>query len=520
MISYRTFITIAMTLPWLAACDTGRETGVAETTEPPKVETEKIEWFQGSADEAFLLAGETGKPVYLYWGAVWCPPCQEIKHTVFKSKDFIALSKLFVPVYLDGDTPRAQAVGEQFGVQGYPTMIVFSPEGEEITRIPGGIDISRYNSVLALSLNRMKPTAELVRLARTDPGRLHARDYTQLAYYSWGQDFKVLEDDASFTLFRDLADLASRHDKIASARLYMQYLAGASSENTHDLPVRIDDAAGRLTDILSSDELVLACWDTLAYWPEITEILVLDEAHRDQLEEMWQERVLAMRHHESLSVAEQLAGWLPLLKFHYDRTEAPLADDRAKVLRRDLVAASRKTTNVYARQSVVYQINYVYQQARMFDEARDLLLAELDRSAAPYYFMSSLGSLAEKQERFDEAVGWYRKAWEASEGSATRFQWGASYVRAMIRMHPDDHDVIRSTAQSLLRGMDNETGVFTGRNFRVLRSLNREIDAWQADIQDERPGFVSRIAELCSRQTPGTLAEQNCLSLVSDDTAT
>jgi thioredoxin-related protein len=55
--------------------------------------------------------------------------------------EFIERSKLFVPVYLDGDTVNAQAYAEKFGVRGYPTMIVFDPAGVELTRIPGGIDL-------------------------------------------------------------------------------------------------------------------------------------------------------------------------------------------------------------------------------------------------------------------------------------------------------------------------------------------------------------------------------------------
>ena len=100
-----------------------------------------IEWFVGNIDKAFAAAKESGKPIYLYWGAVWCPPCHAISATVFKSPEFIVRSKLFIPVYLDGDMDNAQAYGEEFGVLGYPTMIVFDSNGSELTRIQVSIDI-------------------------------------------------------------------------------------------------------------------------------------------------------------------------------------------------------------------------------------------------------------------------------------------------------------------------------------------------------------------------------------------
>ena len=56
-----------------------------------------IEWFEGSVEEAFALAQAEDRPLFLYWGAVWCPPCIEIKNTVFKSPQFIAQTELFIP---------------------------------------------------------------------------------------------------------------------------------------------------------------------------------------------------------------------------------------------------------------------------------------------------------------------------------------------------------------------------------------------------------------------------------------
>ena len=78
--------------------NSGTTRGTASTHEPSANE---VQWFSGDVGQAFLQAKKEGKPIFLYWGAVWCPPCQEIKQTVFKSRRFISLSESFIPIYLD-----------------------------------------------------------------------------------------------------------------------------------------------------------------------------------------------------------------------------------------------------------------------------------------------------------------------------------------------------------------------------------------------------------------------------------
>src|SRR3989442_14831737 len=103
-----------------------------------------IAWYEGDVDAAFAYAKAHDKPLFLYWGAAWCPPCNQVKATIFKRADFIERSRQFVPVYVDGDQPNAQKLADRFRVRGYPTMILFASEGAEITRLPGEIDPRQY----------------------------------------------------------------------------------------------------------------------------------------------------------------------------------------------------------------------------------------------------------------------------------------------------------------------------------------------------------------------------------------
>ena len=130
-------IALALAIMLGYAC---RSLAAAPATSAAVHDGDGIAWFKGDVDTAFANAKTEKKPVFLYWGAVWCPPCNQVKATLFNRQDFIERSRFFVPVYIDGDSPSAQRLGSRFKVSGYPTMILFRPDGSEITRLPGEVE--------------------------------------------------------------------------------------------------------------------------------------------------------------------------------------------------------------------------------------------------------------------------------------------------------------------------------------------------------------------------------------------
>jgi thiol-disulfide isomerase/thioredoxin len=323
-----TYLAFLIALLALSACDRPPVAEQTDTTEAAEVMPsallapeakpvkQEIEWFDGSIDQAFALAQAENKPLFLYWGAVWCPPCVEIKQTAFKSQQFIAQSKLFIPVYLDGDTERAQVYGEKFDAKVYPTMIIFNPAGEEVTRLHAGIDISAYNSVLELSLDSMRPTRALVDVALQDPNSLTDAELQQLAYYSW-YDGQALPEGTSPELFNILSITASDRNPPASARFYLQYLTLLTSALEEDKTTETADAE-KLTAILESPKLLLASWDYLIVPEAIIPAAGGDIEVIESLQNRWAAALRENRHNERLSTKNQLYGWRPYLVFHFE----------------------------------------------------------------------------------------------------------------------------------------------------------------------------------------------------------
>ena len=73
-----------------------------------------------------------------------------LKHQIAKRQT--KQSKHFVAVFVDGDRPAAQKIGARFRVSGYPTMVLFTSEGREITRLPGEADAPQVLSLLEAGL--------------------------------------------------------------------------------------------------------------------------------------------------------------------------------------------------------------------------------------------------------------------------------------------------------------------------------------------------------------------------------
>ncbi|TFW31086.1 thioredoxin family protein, partial [Duganella callida] len=113
-----------------------------------------IAWLSGSLDAALAQARAQQRPLFLYWGAVWCPPCNRVKAEIFAREEFVRGSAGVLCYHLDGDAPGAQALAARYRLRSYPTLVLYAPDGGEITRLPCELDgelfVAAFDTALAV----------------------------------------------------------------------------------------------------------------------------------------------------------------------------------------------------------------------------------------------------------------------------------------------------------------------------------------------------------------------------------
>jgi thioredoxin-related protein len=492
----------------LVACGSDQEQTAAPIQEPEAAASldpaKGIDWFEGSVDDAFAEAKESGKPIYLYWGAVWCPPCHAISATVFKSPEFLERSKLFVPVYLDGDTENAQAYGEQFGVRGYPTMIVFDSEGTELTRIPGGIDLQAYANILDLTLGEASSATELVARIAGGNSTLTADECTLLAYYAWGQDTSILADADEGAAYRDMYEACPGDLSAERSILYFNWLdeaiSAATAEDEEEVAVPLSDeqkseALQKVMALVEDDDLVKANIFTALFNGTDYTLALTDagsDARSDLVAKFYAmfDRVAA---DETVYKRERIYSLAGRINFErMDDEEAVLSEELQAQIRDMVKWADESTPSVYERQPIINALGNILDDAGMDDVAKPLLLAELDKSNQPYYFMVSLADIEQRAGNDELAIDWLKQAYDATKGPATRFQWGYYYLVGLLEMTPDNTQLIHDTTVGLIAELQNSGGLYHRPKAQLSRMENYLV-GWGED--NDHAGELAEIRE-------------------------
>src|SRR6476620_8213687 len=130
-------------------------------------------------------------------------------------------------------------------------MVLFTPQGQEVTRLPGEGEPVRYTQVLTLGMNAARPVSAVLADALAKPATLSANDWRLLAFYSWDTDHQqvIAKDKLPATLLA-LADACPAAAAESAVRLRLKALVAADAK----APPKVDAATRGAVLALLADQ--------------------------------------------------------------------------------------------------------------------------------------------------------------------------------------------------------------------------------------------------------------------------
>ncbi len=435
-----------------------------------------VNWYRGKIEAAFDMAKEKNRPLFLYWGAVWCPPCNKMKKTLFATEEFKKAVAGYIPVYLDGDDVSAQKWGEKLGVRGYPTMLIYSAQGSELMRLPIGASLSEYVSLLNSIEKRSKNIKDV--LNDILAGKGSESDWKIFSSYSWDQDSEaILKDGERVGTIKKVLDLSSTQSCLIKSKIFFYYLSLLILDKKNEISA--DERAtlrNEFLNYLRIPDVVFSNFESIVY--NCVEILdaVVEKKQISEFEETIIKSMANLRNSDKLSLEQRVSSFNPEISFatkDQKKCEKKLVD----LIITEVQSASKNSVDAYDRQDVMSSAIDLLMKVEQFELAKTLASVETKKAVAPFYFMLELAAIAEKEQKIDEAIRWKEQAWLTSTGGATRFQMGAGYITMLAKFKQDKKKILESVDQ-LFQEVEKTEDWFHGRSKRVAVKLLETLAMW------------------------------------------
>lgn len=485
-------------------------------------DTSKIKWTSLTMDQAVLKAQKEKLPLFVYWGAEWCPPCNVLKTTTFKDSSFITASHKYISVYLDGDTNEAQSWGDKLKVRGYPTLMVLTPELKEVVRLNAGVSSSDMANTLDIAFQQTTPALMILdsllqqkEITSTDDNQLQL-----LANYSWWQDTQVIADKKLYSdkLFQLETKLPPKLEKIKSY-FFMTALSLKLNDLKENEMLEEQEKSfyrNRMENILSQEILFKTNLETFFYSSDlIFTKLSTDQNDKSDFINSYLEKLETYRELGVFTMEQDLESYSPLIEELGNKDSTyTLSEIQKEKIKTKFLVLLKSEVDPKKRVNLISTVGYLFFSMGLQNEAEQILLAELKTAISPHYVMSTLGYFEKEKGNIEKALNWYKKAYETSEGPATRLQWHGMYVRSLISLTPNDNIAIKAQLSELIKDNIHMSDAFMGRNLRVLESTKKAILSWskEHDAEITIKETTTQGKKRCLSSTFGDFYENSCLN--------
>ncbi len=434
-------------------------------------------WYKGNIEDAFKLAKKSNTPLFLYWGAVWCPPCNMMKSKVFNTSIFKNELKNFIPIYLDGDSKRAQVWGDKLKTSGYPTMIVLDSNAQEVSRLPIIQDSVQFVNQLKEIRNNLTSIKALS--DKCIQKKCTSKEWTRLSLHSWMQE-ELIPEEKLEGIFYDLYIQSSKAKNLTQYSFLLLYL-NKTKKKAYD-PIILKGINNLISDKVALYENLMS----LSYTTDKIKKLL----NKKQLKII--KKVLKEVNATSKDFSEKLA--ILMIESNLELRKKNEIINDINIIDKKL-SSSNLTKN--ERQNIMSDLIYSYMVNDELNIARKVCLREIEKSHSPYYFMSYMSSIEKKSKNMMKALKWSRRAWQESKGPATRIQWGSSYLRKALEFKIVDFNKLHLNKDLTvyLNESKKTLGLFNGRNARSLKKLLEMVK------KSEDKSLTKLVSNLCNNSS-------------------
>ena len=373
-------------------------------------------------------------------------------------------------------------------MRGYPTTILFKPDGTELTRLPGEVDAVQYMQILKMGMGSTQPIKETLASAMTPAAgapALSADAWRLLAYYAWDIDEAQLlpKKDLASTV-QQLAQKCPTNQEEANARLTLRAVAMAAQEKTSTLDKA--QALAQVQKILADAPRARENADIFTNYANdiVTVLTTAGSAERSSLITALNGTLDKLSGDATLSKADQLGAVQAKVALALmDKPKGAKPELSPELVAQAQAAATKadtSSTDKYERQAVIPSAAHLLSDVGLVDASDAMLKAELPKAVSAYYHMLVLASNAKLRGDKEGALDWAEKAYAGSMGPATRLQWGSGYVQKLIEMAPQDSARIEKAATQVIAELDAAPETFYERNRRSLEKMGSQLNAWNA----------------------------------------
>jgi thiol:disulfide interchange protein len=147
-----------------ATCESTKKTTTTPTTTTEETVTEApassmLVKFTNTDDieAALVKAKKTNKAVFIDFYTTWCAPCRVMEESVFRDEDVANyLNENCISIRVNAEKGKGPDRKIEYVVDAYPTMLVYSANGDEVARKQGSLGIEAFKTFIKSAVWKAK----------------------------------------------------------------------------------------------------------------------------------------------------------------------------------------------------------------------------------------------------------------------------------------------------------------------------------------------------------------------------